>query len=120
MHNEIINNFNEIKKSLKVLNEKTTIIAVSKTFNIDHIRPLIDHGHNHFGENKVQEALLKWELEKNNSSLKLHLIGKLQTNKVKFVVGLFDYVHSLDNIKLAKKLSEEEQKKYLFKIFYSG
>jgi len=119
MHNEIINNFTEIKRSLKDLNEKTTIIAVSKTFKIGHIRPLIDHGHNHFGENKVQEALLKWELEKkNNSNLKLHLIGKLQTNKVKFVVGLFDYVHSLDNIKLAKKLSEEEQKKNIYLKYF--
>ena len=112
MHEQIINNFLEIKKNLKDLNENATIIAVSKTFKIDHIKPLIDFGHSHFGENKVQEAKSKWELEKKkNSNIKLHLIGKLQTNKVKFVVGLFDYVHSLDNSKLAKKLSEEESNK---------
>ena len=112
MHEQIINNFLEIKKNLKNLNENATIIAVSKTFKIDHIKPLIDFGHSHFGENKVQEAKSKWELEKKrNSNIKLHLIGKLQTNKAKFVVGLFDYVHSLDNSKLAKKLSEEESNK---------
>jgi len=112
MHEQIINNFLEIKKNLKDLNENATIIAISKTFEIDHIKPLIDYGHSHFGENKVQEAKRKWELEKTkNLNIKLHLVGKLQTNKVKFVVGLFDYVHSLDNLKLAKKLSEEEVNK---------
>ena len=112
MHEQIINNFLEIKKNLKDLNENATIIAISKTFEISHIKPLIDYGHSHFGENKVQEAKRKWELEKTkNLNIKLHLVGKLQTNKVKFVVGLFDYVHSLDNLKLAKKLSEEEVNK---------
>ncbi len=112
MHEQIINNFLKIKKNLKDLNENATIIAISKTFEIGHIKPLIDYGHNHFGENKVQEAKRKWELEKTkNLNIKLHLVGKLQTNKVKFVVGLFDYVHSLDSLKLAKKLSEEEVNK---------
>tara|TARA_B100000674_G_C37678510_1_gene840399 strand:- start:5 stop:664 length:660 start_codon:yes stop_codon:yes gene_type:complete len=87
------------------------IIAVSKTFKIDHISPLIDHGHIHFGENKVQEAVDKWTtIKQNKNKLKLHLIGKLQTNKVKFAVKLFDYIHSLDNEKLAKKISEYQIK----------
>ena len=90
------------------------IIAVSKTFTIDHILPLIDHGHDHYGENKVQEAQKKWsDIKKKHNNIKLHLVGKLQSNKVKFAVGLFDYIHSLDNLKLAKKLSEEEKKKNL-------
>ena len=87
------------------------IIAVSKTFKIDHISPLIDHGHIHFGENKVQEAVDKWTtIKQKKNKLKLHLIGKLQTNKVKFAVKLFDYIHSLDNEKLAKKISEYQIK----------
>ena len=82
---------------------------------MDHIRPLIESGHIHFGENKVQEALEKWsEIKKNNKSLKLHMVGKLQTNKVKFALKIFDYIHSLDNLKLAKKISEE-QKNYVNK-----
>ena len=89
------------------------IIAVSKTFKIDHINPLIEHGHIHFGENKVQEALEKWS-EIKNDKIKLHLVGKLQTNKVKFALKIFDFIHSLDNLKLAKKISEE-QKKYINK-----
>ncbi len=112
MHQQIINNFLEIKKSLKDFNQNICIIAVSKTFDIDHIKPLIDYGHNHYGENKVQEAKTKWtNKKKENPNIKLHLVGKLQTNKVKYVVGLFDYVHSLDSLKLASKLSEEEKKK---------
>ena len=87
------------------------IIAVSKTFKIDHINPLIDYGHIHFGENKVQEALEKWtEVKSKNNKIKLHMIGKLQTNKVKFVLPLFDFIHSLDSLKLAKKISEEQKK----------
>ena len=87
------------------------IIAVSKTFKIDKILPLIDHGHIDFGENKVQEAIEKWsEIKKNNSSIKLHMIGKLQTNKVKFAVKLFDYIHSVDSEKLAKKIADEQNK----------
>ena len=90
------------------------IIAVSKTFKIDKILPLIDYGHTDFGENKVQEALEKWtEIKKINSDLKLHLVGKLQTNKVKFALKLFDYIHSLDSEKLAKKISEEQIKQNL-------
>ena len=86
------------------------IIAVSKTFDLNHITPLINHGHVHYGENKVQEALEKWtEIKKKRNNLKLHLIGKLQTNKAKFAVKLFDYIHSLDNEKLAKKISSLQQ-----------
>ena len=87
------------------------IIAVSKTFEINNILPLINYGHLHFGENKVQEAKEKWENIKSDfKNLKLHMIGKLQTNKVKQAVSLFDYIHSLDNFKLAKKISEEQIK----------
>ena len=95
------------------------IIAVSKTFPLLQIQPLIDHGHIHFGENKVQEAIDKWKSIKGTSNkIKLHMIGKLQTNKVKHAIPLFDYVHSLDNIKLAEKNSKEQNKinKFL-KIF---
>mgnify|MGYP001327439708 CR=1 FL=1 len=98
---------------------KTKIIAVTKTFPISEIKPLIDHGHLHYGENKVQEALEKWnEIKKEAKNIKLHMIGKLQTNKVKFVVPLFDYIHSLDNLKLAEKISAEQKKlKKNLKIF---
>ena len=90
---------------------KTKIIAVSKTFPIKEIRPLIEHGHLDFGENKVQEALEKWtELKKEVKNVKLHMVGKLQSNKVKFVIPLFDYIHSLDNLKLAQKISSEQKK----------
>jgi pyridoxal phosphate enzyme (YggS family) len=104
---------NEIKKSLSSLNivNLPKIIAVSKTFNIDKILPLIDYGHIDFGENKVQEAIDKWQVIKSkNSKIKLHMIGKLQTNKVKYVVKLFDYIHSVDSEKLAKKIAEEQEK----------
>ena len=98
MHN-IIDNLILINKEISAINSNTKIIAVSKTFPIEHIQPAIDHGHLHFGENKVQEALEKWaKVKEKNSSLKIHLIGKLQTNKVKFCLPLFDYIHSLDNI----------------------
>ena len=94
-----------------MINKKTNIIAVSKTFPIDHIQPLIKFGHIHFGENKVQEAIEKWSNIKSDlKATKLHLIGKLQTNKVKFVLPLFDYIHSLDSQKLAEKLSMEQKK----------
>lgn len=87
------------------------IIAVSKTFEINNILPLINYGHLHFGENKVQEAKEKWDnIKYDFKNLKLHMIGKLQTNKVKQAVSLFDYIHSLDNFKLAKKISEEQIK----------
>ena len=87
------------------------IIAVSKTFSLDKIMPLINHGHSHFGENKVQEALDKWTIIKEEKpDLKLHLVGKLQTNKVKFAIKLFDFIHSVDSKKLARKISEEQSK----------
>ena len=87
------------------------IIAVSKTFKINNILPLINYGHDHFGENKVQEATEKWEdIRSDFKHVKLHMIGKLQTNKAKNAVSLFDYIHSLDNLKLAKKISEEQIK----------
>jgi len=90
----------------------TNIIAVSKTFDMSMIKPLIDYGHQHFGENKVQEALEKWTDVKNSTeNIQLHMIGKLQTNKVKYVVPLFDYIHSLDNLNLAKKISQEQKRK---------
>ena len=104
---------NEINsKILKLnINYKPKIIAISKTFKIDHILPLIDYGHKDFGENKVQEALEKWtEIKNIKKDIKLHMVGKLQTNKVKFVLPLFDYIHSLDNLKLARKISEEQKK----------
>ena len=87
------------------------VIAVSKTFKIDKILPLIQHGHIHYGENKVQEAIEKWtEIKKTNSKIQLHMIGKLQTNKVKLAVQLFDYIHSVDSKKLAKKIADEQLK----------
>ena len=103
-----------INSKLLELKEKSgipKIIAVSKTFKIDHILPLIQYGHLDFGENKVQEAIEKWtDIIQQNKHIRLHLIGKLQTNKVKFAVKIFDYIHSLDNEKLAKKISEEQLK----------
>ena len=104
---------NQLKSSLGDLNKSNLpkIIAVSKTFKIDKILPLIEHGHLDFGENKVQEAVDKWtEIKDNNSNIKLHMIGKLQTNKVKFAVKLFDYIHSVDSEKLAKKIADEQLK----------
>ena len=104
---------NNIKTCLDELNliNIPKIIAVSKTFKIDNILPLIEHGHVDFGENKVQEAVQKWtEIKKTNSEIKLHMIGKLQTNKVKFAVQIFDYIHSVDSEKLAKKIAEEQNK----------
>ena len=112
---------NKVKPKVKNIDNASypNIIAVSKTFPLENILPLIDYGHSHFGENKVQEAIDKWSSIKNlNKNLKLHMIGKLQTNKVKYVIPLFDYIHSLDNLKLAEKISQEQKKnnKYL-KIF---
>ena len=113
MHTSI-NNLNLIKQNLKskvVDYKKIKIIAVSKTFALDKIMPLIEHGHLNFGENKVQEAMDKWTNTKlNYPQIKLHLIGKLQTNKVKFAIKLFDYIHSVDSEKLARKIAEEENK----------
>ena len=113
MH-KTISNLVSIENELKSGNKqdlKTKVIAVTKTFPLSVIKPLIDHGHLHYGENKVQEALEKWnEIKKEVKNIKLHMIGKLQTNKVKFVVPLFDYIHSLDNLKLAQKISLEQKK----------
>ena len=106
----LINLKNKIKETSLSYNA-IKIIAVSKTFSIEKITPLIDHGHIDFGENKVQEALKKWpDIKNKNDTIKLHLIGKLQTNKVKFAVKLFDYIHSLDSLKLAKKIADEQLK----------
>jgi len=110
MHKSI-SNLISIKSEVEKINEHINIIAVSKTFKIDKIYPLLDYGHIHFGENKVQEALDKWELiKKEYKNIKLHMIGKLQTNKVKFAVRIFDYIHSVDSEKLAKKISDEQNK----------
>ena len=110
MHNTVKNLLvidNNIKSYLKRLNinSKPKIVAVSKTFKIDKILPLIEYGHIDYGENKVQEATEKWiDIKKINPHIKLHMIGKLQTNKVKYAVRIFDFIHSVDSIKLAKKL----------------
>jgi hypothetical protein len=111
MHNSIIN-LNTIEEILKSKVDKLpSIIAVSKTFPMSEILPLINHGHIHFGENKVQESLEKWtNIKSDFDQIKLHMIGKLQTNKVKYVVPLFDYIHSLDNLRLAEKISSEQIK----------
>ena len=107
---DINNNIEATLRDLKINND-VKIVAVSKTFNIDKILPLIEHGHLHYGENKVQEAIDKWtDIKKENDRIKLHMIGKLQTNKVKFAVKLFDYIHSVESEKLAKKISDEAQK----------
>ena len=116
MHNTV-KNLLDIEDDIKIylnklkVNNNPKIIAVSKTFKIDKILPLIEHGHVDFGENKVQEAIEKWtEIKKTNSHVKLHMIGKLQTNKVKFAVQIFDYIHSVDSEKLAKKILDEQSK----------
>ena len=108
----IIDRFEKIKLKISSLKpyKPVNIIAVSKTFPLDYIKPLIDHGHVHFGENKVQEALSKWsQQKKENDKIKLHMIGKLQNNKVKDAVKLFDYIHSVDNQKLADNLSKHQK-----------
>jgi pyridoxal phosphate enzyme (YggS family) len=116
MHSTV-KNLLDIENSINIhlnklnINNNPKIIAVSKTFKIDKILPLIDHGHVDYGENKVQEAFEKWtEIKKINSNIKLHMIGKLQTNKVKFAVQIFDYIHSVDSQKLAKKIADEQNK----------
>ena len=112
-----IQNLLDIENKIKInlsnykISGSPKIIAVSKTFKIDKIKPLIDHGHIDFGENKVQEAVEKWsQIKIAKPHIKLHLIGKLQTNKVKFAVKLFDYIHSVDSEKLARKISDESLK----------
>ena len=113
----IVKNLLEIENNIKVqinklnITNNPKIIAVSKTFKIDKILPLIEDGHTNYGENKVQEAVEKWtEIKKTNPELKLHMIGKLQTNKVKYAVQIFDYIHSVDSEKLAKKIADEQNK----------
>ena len=110
----LINIQNLIKSKLsdlKLIDRSPKIIAVSKTFKLDHIIPLIEYGHIDFGENKVQEAIEKWtDIKKNRNNIKIHLLGRLQTNKVKYAIKLFDFIHSLDSKKLAIKISEEQKK----------
>jgi pyridoxal phosphate enzyme (YggS family) len=109
--NTIVERFEKIKSKISSLkpNKPVNIIAVSKTFDLNYIKPLISHGHLHFGENKVQEATSKWtEQKKENKNLKLHMIGKLQSNKAKDAVELFDYIHSVDNQKLADTLAKHQ------------
>ena len=108
----IVESFKKIKSNIENLKptKQVNIVAVSKTFSLDHVKPLIDYGHNHFGENKVQEAKSKWQdLKKNNQKINLHMIGKLQSNKAKNAIELFDYIHSLDNQKLADILSTTQK-----------
>ena len=124
MH-KTVQNLVDIQKKIDLsldtltINKVPKIIAVSKTFGMDKISPLIDHGHLDFGENKVQEAIEKWsDVKSNNANIKLHLIGGLQTNKVKSAVRLFDFIHSVDSEKLAQKISNEQQKqKKKLKLF---
>ena len=113
MHNTVKNliYIEDLIKSKANLNKLPKIIAVTKTFPIENILPLIEHGHLHYGENKVQEGVDKWsDIKNRNDNIKLHLIGRLQTNKVKFALKLFDYIHSLDSEKLANKIAEEQEK----------
>lgn len=115
----IVKNFNLLLDEIKnITNEKINLIAVTKNFNLDYIKPLINIGHIHFGENRVQEAITKWSLEKKlKPQIQIHLIGRLQSNKVKDALNIFDYIHSLDSKKLAILLNEEEEKKKI-KIKY--
>ena len=104
----VLKNFTIIKQEISD-KKNVKLVAVTKTFQINHILPVINEGHVDFGENKVQEALEKWtSIKQDFPKIKLHLIGKLQTNKVKFVLPLFDYIHSLDSLKLAGKISEQQ------------
>ena len=108
---DLYENVNQKISDLNYNNYKPQIIAVSKTFSKENILPIIDHGHAHFGENKVQEALTKWsDIKKDNPNIKLHMIGKLQSNKVRQAVSIFDYIHSVDSVKLANKISSEQEK----------
>ena len=108
----IQNEIQEKSFQLSYNNYKPNIVAICKTFPLTQVMPLINHGHIHFGENKVQEAIEKWlDIKNNFENIKLHMVGKLQTNKVKHVIPLFDYIHSLDNLKLAEKIANEQSKK---------
>ena len=109
--NTIVERYNKIKSNIALLKptKPVNIIAVSKTFPLNHIQPLIDYGHEHFGENKVQEALVKWnDIKKEKKAINLHMVGKLQSNKAKNAVEIFDYIHSLDNQKLADTLAKQQ------------
>ena len=116
----VINNFEKIKKLIN--NNDVNIIAVSKSFQYEHIKPLVDFGHNHFGENKVQEAQSKWfNIKDSIKTINLHMIGKLQSNKAKEAVNLFEYIHSVDNPKLASLLSKfenslQKKRKYFIQV----
>ena len=118
--NSIITNFEQIKSLIN--NNKVNIIAVSKTFQYEYIKPLVVYGHKHFGENKVQEAMIKWSKVKDQiPEINLHMIGRLQSNKAKDAIKLFDYIHSLDNSKLANLLAQFEKslnlkRKYFIQI----
>lgn len=106
----ILENYKHILNNINNFSNKTILIIVSKTFPISHIKPLIDYGHTHFGENRVQESINKWKpLLDENKDLKIHLIGKLQTNKVAEAIHHFSFIHSLDSEKLALKISQEQQ-----------
>ena len=110
MH-DVVNRLIAIQREIQTKSSSAKVIAVSKTFAIDKILPLINHGHIDFGENKVQEAVNKWtDIKIKNPNIRLHMIGKLQTNKVKFAVKLFDFIHSVDSSKLAKKIADEQKK----------
>jgi len=116
MHNSV-QKFKDITNAIhrkieeQKINLAPTVIAVSKTFKLEKILPLIEFGHLDYGENKVQEAIDKWsDIKLKNQNIKLHLIGKLQTNKVKHAIKIFDYIHSVDSMKLAKKIADEQQK----------
>jgi len=109
--NTIVDRFEKIKSNIaSVKTDKlVNIIAISKTFSMEHIQPLIKHGHTHFGENKVQEAIAKWSGNiKENNNIALHMVGKLQTNKAKDAVKIFDFIHSLDNKRLADSLAKHQ------------
>ena len=120
----IIERYNKIKLNVSSIKpvKRVNIIAVSKTFSIDHIKPLVDYGHNHFGENKVQEAISKWsDIKKKKADLNLHMVGKLQSNKAKNAYQIFDYIHSLENEKLANIFSNcennnEKKLKYFIQV----
>ncbi len=122
--NTIVERFEKIKSKIISLKppQKVDIIAVSKTFSLEHVKPLVDYGHIHFGENKVQEAKSKWsDVKKINSKIKLHMVGKLQSNKAKDAAQIFDYIHSLDNQKLADifsnfENSNEKKLKYFIQV----
>jgi hypothetical protein len=111
MH-DVVDRLVSIKKEIQSNNSTAKVVAVSKTFSMNKILPLINFGHIHYGENKIQEAVDKWtDIKRDFTNINLHFVGKLQTNKVKFSIPLFDYIHSLDNIKLAEKIANEQLKK---------